>query len=175
MITRGATCQQFHDKRVAPKQFHDDHRVYTRQQFVTTRWSTREQFHDDKHFSKQSLAQNLIYIVIFNHLSEISNVALLMCRLQYLCFSSILSCLHLSLNVVNECCMKNLTPASCWKLNQQSVLRAPTATTTTSVALLCHLISGFTISCHFFYMKISHFHVANWKIFITHMAFNTQD
>ena len=49
--------------------------------FMTTRWSTREQFHDDKHFSKQSLARNLIYIVIFNHLSEISNVALLMCRL----------------------------------------------------------------------------------------------
>ena len=38
----------------------------------------------------------------------------------------------LSLNVVNECCMKSLRPASCWRWTQQSVLRAPTTTTTTT-------------------------------------------
>ena len=38
-----------------------------------------------------------------------------------------------SLYVVNECCMKSLRPAFCWKWTYQSVLRSTTATTTTSV------------------------------------------
>ena len=39
----------------------------------------------------------------------------------------------LSLNVVNECCMKSLRPASCWIWTEQSVLWAPATTTTTKI------------------------------------------
>ena len=36
----------------------------------------------------------------------------------------------LSLNVVNECCMKSLRTAICWKWTYRSVLRTTTTTTT---------------------------------------------
>ena len=39
----------------------------------------------------------------------------------------------LSLNIVNECYMNSLGPASCWKWTLQSVLRATTTTTTTTI------------------------------------------
>ena len=37
----------------------------------------------------------------------------------------------LSLYLMNECCMRRLRPAFCWKWTYQSVLRATTTTTTT--------------------------------------------
>ena len=41
-------------------------------------------------------------------------------------------CLPQFSNVVNECCMKSLWPAFCWKWTCPSVLRATTTTTTTT-------------------------------------------
>ena len=44
-------------------------------------------------------------------------------------------CLPIFSYVVNECCMKSLRPAFCWKWTSRSVLRATTTTTTTIVGI----------------------------------------
>ena len=51
----------------------------------------------------------------------------------------------LSLNVVIECCMKSLRPAFCWKWTYQSVLRATTATTTTTMQLFITYLVAFRV------------------------------
>ena len=57
----------------------------------------------------------------------------------------------LSLNVVNECCMKSLTPATCWKYTESSVLRA---TTTTTIRLLVYYYYNYYCYYYYYYYTV---------------------
>ena len=62
-------------------------------------------------------------------------------------------CLPLFLYVGNECCMKSLRPAFCWKWTYRSVLRAtttttPTTTTTTSTTTRCRVTLNVSQTLH---------------------------